>query len=51
MSEARDFYRWNLRVSGPQAQYVIYGFFAGSGPESARAGHREAFIMLQALKV
>ncbi|MGA9769476.1 MAG: hypothetical protein WBV94_10575 [Blastocatellia bacterium] len=25
---AEDFYRWNLRVSGPQAGYTIYGYFA-----------------------
>lgn len=28
---ARDFYRWNLRVSGPRAQYAIYGFFSEVG--------------------
>jgi hypothetical protein len=25
---AEDFYRWNLRVSGPRAGYTIYGYFA-----------------------
>lgn len=25
---AEDFYRWNLRVSGPRAGYAIYGYFA-----------------------
>lgn len=25
---AEDFYRWNLRVSGPKAGYSIYGYFA-----------------------
>lgn len=29
---AEDFYRWNLRVSGPQARYTIYGFFAKPSP-------------------
>jgi hypothetical protein len=29
---AEDFYRWNLRVSGPQAKYTIYGFFAEPSP-------------------
>ena len=28
---AQDFYRWNLRISGPQAGYAIYGFFAKLG--------------------
>ena len=25
---AENFYRWNLRVSGPRAKYTIYGYFA-----------------------
>lgn len=25
---AEDFYRWNLRVSGPRAEYTIYEYFA-----------------------
>ena len=29
---AEDFYRWNLQVSGPQAGYTIYGFFAKPSP-------------------
>jgi hypothetical protein len=31
-----DFYRWNLRVSGPQAGYTIYGFFAKPSPGISR---------------
>lgn len=26
--DAAAFYRWNLRISGPQAGYTIYGYFA-----------------------
>ena len=29
---AEDFNRWNLRVSGPQAGYTIYGYFAKPSP-------------------
>ena len=29
---AEDFHRWNLRVSGPQAGYTIYGYFAKPSP-------------------
>jgi hypothetical protein len=29
---AETFYRWNLRVSGPQAKYTIYGYFAEPSP-------------------
>lgn len=29
---AKDFYRWNLRVSGPRAGYTIYGYFAKPSP-------------------
>jgi len=29
---ADDFYRWNLRVTGPKARYTIYGFFAKPSP-------------------
>jgi hypothetical protein len=33
---AEDFYRWNLRVSGPQAGYTIYGFFSEPTPSINR---------------
>jgi hypothetical protein len=29
---AEDFNRWNLRVSGPRAEYTIYGYFAKPSP-------------------
>lgn len=29
---AEDFYRWNLRVTGPRARYTIYGYFAKPSP-------------------
>ena len=33
---AEDFYRWNLRISGPKAGYTIYGYFAKPSPEPNR---------------
>lgn len=33
---AEDFYRWNLRVSGPRAGYTIYGYFAKPSPGIGR---------------
>lgn len=33
---AEDFYRWNLRVSGPRAGYTIYGYFAKPSPRIDR---------------
>ena len=29
---AEDFHRWNLRISGSQAKYALYGFFAKPSP-------------------
>jgi hypothetical protein len=33
---AGDFYRWNLRVSGPQAEYTIWGYFGIPSAETKR---------------